>query len=196
MKKEDLIAQGLTEEQAKYVMENHGKAVTTLNSQIATLQQSETDLKSQMADRDKDLSKLKKEAKDNAELSQQYKNLENKYKADQKAHQEKLDQIKFDGLLTESLTGSKVRNAKAVKGLLDLDKLAIADDKDELLGFEDQIKAIQESDPYLFDMGKGSKGYDPKGGGTPSPTYSSFEEAMEKGDVDTFLKQEAERKEE
>ena len=33
MKKEDLIEQGLTEDQAKFVMAEHGKTVTTLNSQ-------------------------------------------------------------------------------------------------------------------------------------------------------------------
>lgn len=41
MKKEDLIALGLTEDQAKSVMTEHGKTVTTLNAQITTLQASE-----------------------------------------------------------------------------------------------------------------------------------------------------------
>ncbi len=49
MKKEDLIALGLSEEQAKSVMTEHGRTVTTLNAQISTLQASEKELQSQAA---------------------------------------------------------------------------------------------------------------------------------------------------
>ncbi|WP_373757987.1 hypothetical protein [Jeotgalibaca porci] len=60
MKKEELIELGLSEEQAKTVMAEHGRTVTTLNAQISTLQASEKELQSQAAKHAEDLKVLQK----------------------------------------------------------------------------------------------------------------------------------------
>lgn len=75
MKKEDLIALGLTEEQAKSVMAAHGKTVTVLNSQVSALQASEEELKTQNAKHTKDLEELQKNSGKNETLAQQIKDL-------------------------------------------------------------------------------------------------------------------------
>lgn len=192
MKKEDLIAQGLTEEQAKYVMAEHGKTVTTLNSQVATLQQSETDLKSQLSSRDKDLAKLQKDNKDNEELKTQIDTLKNQYKDLEKTSAENLTKIQRESALSALLSESKVKNPKAVAALLDNDTIVFKDG--QLSGAKEQIEALQKSDAYLFDLGTKQGAYNPPAG-QAATNYASFEEAMEKGDVDGYIKQQMESEE-
>ena len=54
--------------------------------------------------------------------------------------------------IEKALTTAKAKNAKAVKALLDMEQIKL--DGEQLLGLEDQLKSIRESDPYLFDNGK------------------------------------------
>ena len=70
MKKEDLIAMGLTEEQAKKVMDSlDGNFVT--KARFNEVNEENKTLKQSVADRDKQLEDLKKSSGDNAELKKQ-----------------------------------------------------------------------------------------------------------------------------
>jgi len=192
MKKEDLIAQGLTEEQVKFVMAEHGKTVTTLKGQISTLETSETTLTKQLSDRDADLRKLQKDNTDNDALKEQIKTLQQNYKDLEKSNAEKLVGIQRDNALTQLLSESKAKNPKAVAALLDQEKIVFKDG--ELSGAKEQLEALKKSDAYLFDLGTKAGGYDPAGG-KPVTKYASFDEAMEKGDIDGFLQQQIESEE-
>lgn len=192
MKKEDLIALGLTEEQAKSVMAAHGKTVTVLNSQVSALQASEEELKTQNAKHTKDLEELQKNSGKNETLAQQIKDLQEENEANALKYQESLVAVQRDSALNNLLSESKVKNAKAVSALLDPDKIIFKDG--ELSGVKEQIEALKQSDAYLFDLGTKQKGYEPAGGSAIT-NYKTFEEAMEKGDVDGFLRQQIEESE-
>lgn len=191
MKREDLKKLGLTDEQIEAVMTTHGQDMQAVNSQVATLQQSETDLKSQLASRDKDLSKLQKDNKDNEELTDQLKTLRDEYKTLEKTSADNLVKVQRDSALNTLIGQSKAKNAKAVSALLDADKITFKDG--QLGGAKEQLDALVESDPYLFDLGK-KQGYDPAGGSAPK-NYGSFEEAMKENDIDGFLQQQVESEE-
>lgn len=178
MKKEDLIAQGLTEEQAKQVMAEHGRTVTTLNNNLSNLQTEADNYKSQLEQRDKDLKVLKKSAEGNEDLQKQYDDLQKQYKTDTESLKGQLLQNKLDSKISLKLTESGARNTKAVKALLDLDTIKLDDKTEELLGFDDQIKAIEKDNVYLFDKGTSTRGYDPKNGEPPKTEPGSLEEAM------------------
>ncbi len=64
--------------------------------------------------------------------------------------------IKYDSALDVALVSSKTKNPKALKGLLDLEKIKL--DGDKLTGFDEQLETIKKSDAYLF-------GDDPTDGG-------------------------------
>jgi len=75
-------------------------------------------------------------------------------------------QMQLDIAIEKALTAAKAKNPKAVKALLDLEKVKL--DGDKLLGLEDQLKTIQQSDPYLFgESGKVGSGTNPPGAGNP-----------------------------
>ncbi|EJT8453813.1 phage scaffolding protein [Listeria monocytogenes] len=192
MKKEDLKALGLTDEQIESVMTAHGQSVQSLNTQIATLQQSEKELQSQVSKRDADLKKIQKDNSDNEELKAQIKDLQKENAEQETKYQESIVSIQRDSALNNLLAETKAKNPKAVAALLDNDKIVFKDG--ELSGAKEQLEALQKSDGYLFDLGTKQGGYNPPAGSTAT-NYASFDEAMEKGDVDGYLQQKLESEE-
>lgn len=191
MKKEELIALGLSEEQAKTVMAEHGRTVTTLNAQISTLQASEKELQSQAAKHAEDLKVLQKNAGTSEELKQQIKQLQKENSDKEQQYQQELIDIQRNSALNQVLTESKVKNVKAVAALLDNDAITFKDG--QLIGAKEQLENLMKTDTYLFDLGTKPGSYNPAGG--ESVTTLSFEEAMEKGDLDSYLKQKIESEE-
>lgn len=60
-----------------------------------------------------------------------------------------IHQIKFDTSLEKELIKSKVRNIKAVKALIDSEKIEL--DENGLKGLNEQLEALKQSDAYLFE---------------------------------------------
>ncbi|HEM3666986.1 TPA: phage scaffolding protein [Streptococcus suis] len=146
MKREFLAGLGLSDEVIDKVMTEHGKTVQETQSKLKTaeeeLQAKTTDLESA----NKTITELQKSNSENADLQQQIKDYqqkladaENKRNADRK-----------DAFIELGLTKAGVRNSKAAKALLDLEKITESDNGFD--GFDEQLKALQESDAYLFQV--------------------------------------------
>ncbi len=60
-----------------------------------------------------------------------------------------LSKLKLEYALESALVTGKAKNTKAVKALLDVDKIKL--DGDKLLGLEDQLTELKKKDAYLFD---------------------------------------------
>lgn len=150
MNKEDLIAMGLTEEQAKKVMDSlDGNFVT--KARFNEINEENKTLKKSVSDRDKQLEDLKKSSGDNAALQQQISDLQKQNADQQKAHDEELAKLKLDNAVEIALSGAKARNGKAVKAMLDMSKVKLGEDG-KLSGFDEQIEALKKSDSYMFDV--------------------------------------------
>lgn len=189
MKREDLKKLGLEDEAIESVMKLHGQTVNGLQEQVTALQASEANLKSQNEKHEKDLKTLQKDNDDNETLKQTIKDLQ-KQNADAKAgYEEQLVGMQRDSAIEKALATSGAKNTKAVKALLDADKIVFKDG--ELSGLSEQLEAYKQSDPYMFDMGKKPEGYEPAGG-SPAKTYSSMEEAIKADDLESFLAQDKE----
>ena len=163
MKREELKKLNLTDEQIDKVMSLHGADVENSKSKIDELNKTNESLKSQIAERDKDLKTLKKQAGDNEELTNQFKELQSKYKQDTENLSKELQQTKLNSAVDSALGKAKVRNSKAAKALLNMDEVKL-NDKGELEGLDDQISSLQKTDGYLFDQGN-TEPYQPQGGG-------------------------------
>lgn len=189
MKREDLKKLGLEDEAIESVMKLHGQTVNGLQEQVTALQASEANLKSQNEKHEKDLKTLQKDNGDNETLKQTIKDLQ-KQNADAKAEfEQQLVGMQRDSAIEKALATSGAKNTKAVKALLDADKIVFKDG--ELSGLSEQLEAYKQSDPYMFDLGTKPEGYEPAGG-SPAKTYSSMEEAIKADDLESFLAQDKE----
>lgn len=106
--------------------------------------------KQQLKSRDEQLEELKKIDAEGLQAK-----IQELQEANQRAEQEwqsKLQKQQFEFALKDALTAAKVRNPKAVKALLDTEVIKL--DGDKLLGLDEQLKNIKESDPYLFEEEK------------------------------------------
>ena len=65
--------------------------------------------------------------------------------------------MKRSGKIRETLAKAKARDVSLVEKLLDASRIG-EDDKGNLTGLDDQIKALQESSSYLFTEDEGSSG--------------------------------------
>lgn len=128
------------------------------------------ELQQQLKERDSQLEDLGKKAKDNEELVSEINKLKEENKQTAKELQEKLEKQAFDFNLEKALASAKAKNPKAVKALLNTEAIKL--DGDKLLGLEEQLKALQESDSYLFGDGEpaGLKGRKPNDNNEPPVT--------------------------
>ena len=122
-------------------------------------------LETDIQERDKQLEQLKNAAGNSEELKAQIEQLQAENQKAAEEWQAKVAQMQLDFAIEKALTAAKAKNAKAVKALLDLEKVKL--DGEQLLGLDDQLKELQKSDAYLFgDPGKVGSGTNPPGAGT------------------------------
>lgn len=171
MKKEDLIAMGLTEDQAKKVMDSlDGNFVT--KARFNEVNEENKTLKQSVADRDKQLEDLKKSSGDNAELKKQIETLQQQNADQKKAHDAEMAQLKLDNAIDAALTAAGTKNIKAVRAMIDTSKMKLGEDG-TVEGLSDAIKAVQKSDSYMFNTVQQKqqtfKGFQPGASGEVKP---------------------------
>lgn len=125
------------------------------------------ELKSQLDERDQQLTALQKQAKGNEELQNAIEQLQEENKKVSEEYQQKLDKQAFDFAIESALRDAKAKNIKAVKANLNVDGLKLSDGK--VIGLDEQLTALKESDSYLFesenDSSPGLAGRQPHGTG-------------------------------
>lgn len=182
MNRETLQKFGLTDDQVNQVMAEHGKDLEkskATESELEQLKQQNTDLTSQIGDRDKQLKDLSGKADGNEELQTQIKALQDQNKQAKTDYESNLSQLKRDGAIELALREAQSKNPNAVKALLNGDIITV--DDDGVHGLKEQLEQLQTSDAYLFaepDKGNGgvkiTTGGNPSGGGSGIPKLSSL----------------------
>lgn len=151
MNREELKELGLNDEQVNSVMASYGKSVNEIKDkaeQVDVLQSQIDDYKEQIGERDEQLQELGEKAKGNEELTAQIDELKKANETTKNEYEGKLLEQAFSHKLDNTLSEANVKNAKAVKALLDMDSIKL--DGDSLLGLDDQLTALKESEGYLF----------------------------------------------
>ncbi len=194
---EQLMAMGLTKEQAEKVIEGlDGNFVTKtrFNEVNTELKQSKDTLK----ERDSQLETLKKSTGDVEALNKKITDLQAENKTKDEAHQAAIKQMKFDTSLNAALSAAKARTPETVKPLLKafLDKAEL--DGESIKGLDVEIKKLTEADDtkFLFVEAKpsgkpGFKGLKPgenqnktgePGNEAPKTLFDAVKSAYEKTD--------------
>ena len=162
MTKEQLMAMGLTDEQATKVLEAvktdlDGNYVTKarFNEVNTSLNQAKETVK----ERDQQLDTLKKSTSDVDGLKKQIETLQAENKQNDEKHQAEIKQLKFDTALTAALVAAKAKNPETVKPLLKafLEKAEM--DGESIKGLDGELKKLVESEDskFLFDVVKDTK---------------------------------------
>jgi len=165
MKRDFLKGLGLEDKVIDQIMSANGVDIENTKKSfgdVDSIKQENESLKTQIAERDKDMKSLKKQSGDNEDLSNKYAELQSKYETDTENLNAQLSSTKLNGALDNALNTAKVRNTKAIKGLLKMDDIEL-DDKGELVGVNDQLESLKKFDGYLFDEGQ-HQNYEPGGG--------------------------------
>jgi len=176
MKREELKKLDMTDEQIDYVMDEHGKAVNAQKAiveqkdqEIAALTTERDGLKTQVADRDKDIADLKKQSGNTEELNTKLSELQTKYDTDTKALQDKLDSQARTHAAEKFYGNVEFTSAFAKKAAVEEFMAANLEFKDgAYVGADDFLKGQREKNPDAFKAAEPPA--DPKP--TPKPQFT------------------------
>jgi len=152
MKKEDFLKLGLTEEQATKAAEASAEELKGFipKSRFDEVNEQKKKLEEDIKTRDKQLEELKK--LDAEGLKVQIEKLQEENKAAKEKYDAELKQIQINNAVDKALLTAKAKNVKAVKALLNLEKVEL--DGETVKGLDDQIKKLTEGEDtkFLFDL--------------------------------------------
>jgi len=160
MNRELLEGLGLEKETVDKVMKEHGKTLNDTKEKadkVGGLENQIEDYKQQLTERDAQLEELKKV--DAEGLQAKIDELQQTNETQKTEYENQLEQQAFEHKLESTLSNAKVKNTKAVKALLDTEKIKL--DGDKLLNLDDQLTGLKESDPYLFEEEKKQEEHKP-----------------------------------
>lgn len=168
MTKEELIALGLTEEQAGKVLDGYKGYVP--KSRFDEVNNAKKAAEDTIKERDKQLEDLKKNSGDAEALKAEIAKLQGENKANADKYAAEIKAMQINSAVEKELTAAGAKNLKAVKALLaDLDKAEL--DGETVKGLADQIKKLKGGEDTKFLFGDTTPGFvgakannDPKGG--------------------------------
>lgn len=157
MKKEDLVAKGLSEEQAQAVMDAWNE---TMKGFVPKERFDEVNGK--LKEANTTIDSLKKENADNEELQKQVK----EYKEKVTSLEATAANTRKEYVLKEKLTAAGVLDADYVIYKQGGIEKFVFDKDGSPVGIDDTLKPLKESSPHLF-KAEQPGGYKPNGGGNP-----------------------------
>ena len=149
MNTETLQGIGLNDEQIRSVMAEYGKEINPLKQAQANAEQERDSLKSQLEDVNGQLSEAQKNSKKGSELQGQLKDLQKQFEDSKAKAEEQLQATKKDYEIAAALSKAGAKNDKAVKALLDTEKVNF-DDDGKLIGLSEQLEAVKQDNDFLF----------------------------------------------
>lgn len=163
MKREFLKELGLEDTVIDKIMSENGSDIEKAKKGNKELEDKVAILESQIKEKDSKIDELAKSSDDAESLKKKIQDLQ---EANKKQASD-LAQAKIDSAVELALVNAKAKNVKAAKSLLNLDNAELVDGK--IKGLDEQIKALQDSDSYLFagETKPTIKGATPKDGGEP-----------------------------
>jgi hypothetical protein len=163
-----LIELGMIEDDAKSFIEEEKSKYISLEDFNTTKAEIEI-YKTNTDALNETIKNLEKEAGLSESLKLQIEDYKNKM-ADKDSQ---IQKIKYDAKLEIALNGANAKNIRALRGLLDMDKIVL-DDNGDISGLEEQLSSLKETDSYLFNednkpAGLGGKKNTPRRTATKNP---------------------------
>lgn len=148
MKKEDLIALGIDEEVAKNVMALHGRTVTQLKAQLATVENERDTANEQLETNQTELDALKKAAEGNEELTTKLEEYQQKLNEAEQSAKMALAEKDKDFAIKLALKEANALDEGIVLNLLDRDTIKVTEQG--VQGLNEQLEALKTDKAFLF----------------------------------------------
>lgn len=153
----EILGDSYTDEIKKKLTDEIGKQFVS-RADFNTTNETKKTLEAQIASRDKQLEELRKVDADG--LQAEITRLTEENKKTQSDFDARLKEIKLETALETKLREAKAVNVRAVKALLDHEKISL--DGDNLLGVDEQLKQLKEKEKWAFaDSGAPGSGGNP-----------------------------------
>lgn len=164
MKREDLKALGLTDEQIEKVMGFHGTTVNDINGRLAAATTAASDQKAQLDKLTADLAAAQKATGDADAIKKQLAEVQAALANTQKAQK-----------VRDALAEYKPHDAETILRLIDLDKVSFGDAG--IAGLKEQMEPLKASKKFLFaDTPDGAGGKPPADPNPNKPTTTVADE--------------------
>ena len=150
MNKEDLLKLGLTEEQAEKVLSVNTEQLKGFipKARFDEVNNAKKQAEKDLSERDKQLETLKNSTGDVETLKNTIKQLQDENKASKEQYEANISKIKLDNAIDNALGNAKAKNSRAVKALLDMEKIKF--ENEALSGLDEQLKALKEAEDSKF----------------------------------------------
>lgn len=150
MNKEDLLKLGLTEEQAEKVLSENTEQLKGFipKARFDEVNNAKKQAEKDLSDRDKQLETLKNSTGDVETLKNTIKQLQDENKASKEQYEANISKIKLDNAIDNALGNAKAKNSRAVRALLDMEKIKF--ENETLSGLDEQLKALKEAEDSKF----------------------------------------------
>jgi Phage minor structural protein GP20 len=180
MKREFLKGLNLDDAMIDKILDEHSRHIGAEKAKTESAVAAKTDLESQLSQRDKDLSDLKKAAEGNETLTQQLTALQESFKTEKTAYEERI----LDAAIKLALAG-KVHDAGIVGSLIDKSKIELDEQGNVKKGLDTQIDSLKTDKAFLF-VGESQQG------GTAKPTGfkpADGSKPQNNGEINPFAKE-------
>ncbi|MEB7449878.1 phage scaffolding protein [Staphylococcus chromogenes] len=161
--REDLRNIGIEDNHIDEVMKLHGKEIQSVKDQLsdykskAEYAQEEIDsYKKRIEEKDSELNELQQKAKSGEDLNETLQALREANKEKDAQHQQEMERLKLKYEVSKALTSAGARNERAVLALIDTDNLKLSNEGQGIIGLEEQLKDLKETDSYLFNVSDSS----------------------------------------
>lgn len=175
MNKEDLLKLGLTEEQAEKVLSANTEQLKGFipKARFDEVNNAKKQAEKDLSDRDKQLETLKNSTGDIETLKNTIRQLQDENKASKEQYEANISKIKLENAIDNALGNAKAKNSKAVRALLDMEKIKF--ENDNLSGLDEQLKVLKEAEDskFLFEEIKESA----------KPSFSGLEPGTSTGET-------------
>ena len=172
MKKEELAAIGLTDEQTEKVFALNGKDIEAAKAKF----QDYDGLKTQLQEANKTIESFK--ALDIESIRAAANEWKQKYEQAEKDHVAQLADMEFSRLLSDAIASAKGRNQKAIQALLDIETLKAS--KNQETDVKHALETLKKDSGYLFEESVTPPPYAPGTGNDQVPMSRYDKEAFQK----------------
>ena len=150
MNREDLLKLGLTEEQAEKVLSANTEQLKGFipKARFDEVNNAKKQAEKDLSERDMQLETLKNSTGDIETLKNTIKQLQDENKASKEQYEANISKIKLENAIDNALGNAKAKNSKAVRALLDMEKIKF--ENDNLSGLDEQLKALKEAEDSKF----------------------------------------------